>query len=326
MHVLVRPSVRRLGGTLALALLVGVGTLAGCSGAAPGQGDRISIAAGGTGGVYFVYGGGLANLITEHVEGYEATSETTSASVDNMLLVGEQSSDVAFALADAAVDGVNGEGAFEEPVPARALAQLYVSPVQIVAGAGSGIESVEDLRGRRVSVGAPNSATEVLADRILEAAGLDPDADIERAQLSVAESADALGDGTVDAFFWGGGVPTGAVTDLATSTDITLVPSAEYLDALDEEYPEVYTESAIPGGTYEGVEEDVPALSARNFLMVHEEMDEELAYQITKLLFDRRDELIEVHPEAENLNIEDAQDIAPLEFHPGAQRYYDEQG
>lgn len=303
-----------------------MGTLAACSGGAPGQGDRLSIASGGTGGVYFVYGGGLANLITEHLEGYEATSETTSASVDNLLLVGDGSSDIAFTLADAAADAVKGEEAFEEPVPVQVLAQLYTSPTQIVAGAGSGIKSVEDLRGKRVSLGAPNSATEVIGDRIMEAAGMDPQADIERAQLSVAESADALADGTIDAFFWAGGVPTSAITDLATNTEIVLLPSSEYLAGLEEKYPDVYTEAAIPGGTYQGVEEEVSAVSARNFLVVNEETDEEQAYQITKLLFDHQADLAEVHPEAKNLNIENAQDIAPLELHPGAQRYYDEQG
>lgn len=306
-------------------LVVAAAVFVGCGESPPGQGDRLSIASGGTGGVYFVYGGGLANLISENIEGYEATSETTSASVDNMLLVGDGSSDIAFAGSDSAVDGVMGEGVFEEPVPARVLAQLYVSPTQTVALEGSGIESIEDLEGRRVSIGAPNSSTELISTRILEAAGIDPDTDIERAELSVAESADALGDGTIDAFFWGGGLPTGAVTDLASTEDIALLPSAEYVEDINAEYSDAYTEAPIPAGTYEGVDEEVDTLAIRNFLVVNEEMEEELAYEITNLLFERREELVEVHPEAEKLSLESARNIEPLEFHPGAQRYYEEQ-
>ena len=301
--------------------------LAACSaGEAPGGGDRLSIATGGTGGVYFVYGGALADQITQNIEGVEATAESTSASVDNMLLIADESSDIAFTLSDTAGDAVEGREDFEEPVPAQALAQLYTNYTQIVTTSGSGISSVEDLRGRSISLGSPGSGTEIIALRVLRAAGIDPDSDIDRQQLGVDESVDAVRDGTIDAFFWSGGLPTGAVTDLATTDQIVLLPSIDYLSALRDQFGEVYQEATIPAGTYEGVDQDVGVIGVPNYLVVNESMDEELAYNITKLLFDQQDALAQAHPEASNLNIDTAPQVPPLELHPGAQRYYDEAG
>ena len=302
--------------------------LAACSGSeAPGGGgDRLSVATGGTGGVYYVYGGALADQITQNVEGVEATAESTAASVDNMLLIESGGSDLAFVSADTAADGVAGAEDFEEPIPAQVLAQLYLSPIQVVALEGSGIETIEDLAGRTVSVGAPNSATEVSAERILTLAGVDPEAGIGREQLGVDESVDAIRDGTIDAFFWGGGVPTGAISDLASTDRIRLLPTGEYVNRIRQEYSEVYTESIIPAGAYEGFDEEVGTIAVPNFLLANVSLDEELAYQVTRVLFEQQEELAQAHPEAENLDIQSAQQVAPLELHPGAQRYYEEAG
>ncbi len=319
----------RLGRTVSgvVVALFALSVLAACSGSeAPGGGDRLSVATGGTGGVYFVYGGALADQITENIEGVEATAESTSASVDNMLLIADESSDIAFTLADTAADAVEGREDFEEPVPAQALAQLYINYTQIATTAGSGIGSIEDLRGRSVSVGSPGSGTEVIALRVLRAAGIDPNADIDRQQLGVDESVDAVRDGTIDAFFWSGGLPTGAVTDLATTSQIVLLPSVDYLGALQQQYGEVYQQEIIPAGTYEGFDQDVAVIGVPNYLVVNESMDEQMAYDITRLLFDQQDALAEAHPEANNLNIDTAPQVPPLELHPGAQRYYDEAG
>ena len=307
--------------------LVLMALLVACSGEAPGGGNRISIATGGTGGVYFVYGGALADQTTQNVEGVEATAEATSASVDNMQLIGDESSDVAFSLADTAADAVEGREQFEgEPISAQGLARLYVNYTQIVTVAGSGIESVEDLRGRSVSVGSPGSGTEIIALRVLRTAGLDPDADIDRQQLGVDESVDAVRDGTVEAFFWSGGLPTGAVTDLATTDQIVLLPTIEYLDTLRTQYGEVYQEATIPAGTYEGFDQDVAVIGVPNYLVVNESMDEDMAFQITQLLFEQQEALAEAHPEARNLDITSAPQVPPLDLHPGARRYYDEAG
>jgi TRAP transporter TAXI family solute receptor len=182
---------------------------------------------------------------------------------------------------------------------------------------------VADLQGKRVSVGSPNSGTEVIADRILEAAGVR----VRREGLGVDESVQAMKDGTIDAFFWSGGLPTGAVTDLATTDDIRLIDTTEFTDALKKKYGNVYRNETIPGGTYDGVSEDVPTIAVPNYLVVNESMDEQLAYDLTKLLFDHKQDLVAVHPEAENLDPQRAAEvIAPVELHSGAQRYFDEQG
>ena len=212
--------------TLARLLIVAVAVAAaGLAGCGSGEGQRLSIATGGSGGVYFVYGGGIAEQIGEHLDGYSATAEVTSASVDNMYLIADGKSDLAFALADTAADAVRGTDTFDgEKVPAQALARLYNNLTQVATVRGKGIETIEDLRGKQVSVGSPGSGTEVIALRVLEAAGLDPDHDLQRQQLGVGESVQAVKDGALDAFFWTGGVPTSAVTDLATSRELLLLP------------------------------------------------------------------------------------------------------
>ena len=329
MHRVILGGTRRFGRIVAgvVVALIILLVLAACGAEAPGAGNRLSIATGGTGGVYYVYGGALADQITQNIDGVEATAEATSASVDNMNLIAGESSDIAFSLADTAADAVEGREDFEgEQVPAQALAQLYINYTQIATTAGSGINSIEDLRDTSVSVGSPGSGTEVIALRVLRAAGIDPDADIDRQQLGVDESVDAVRDGTIDAFFWSGGLPTGAVTDLATTDQIVLLPSTDYLDTLRNQYGEVYQEETIPAGTYEGLDQDVAVIGVPNYLVVNEAMDEELAFQITQLLFDQQDALAQAHPEARNLDIGTAPQTPPLELHPGAQRYYEEAG
>ena len=298
------------------------------AGGGPTEGGQLTIATGGTGGVYYPLGGGLADLISENIEGYTATVTETNASVDNMFLIQNGDADVAFSLGDTASDAVNGTGAdFEgEAIEACALARIYNNFTQVVASADSGISSVDDLRGKRVSLGATGSGTEVIALRILEAAGIDPDADIERQQLGVDETVTALRDGTLDAGFWSGGLPTGALTDYATSGDMVLVPTGEHAEMMAEEYGEFYLEEPIPADTYEGQTEDVSSVVVPNVLVVNTSMDEQLQQDLTALLFDQRDALIDVHAAAEALDVETASDIPFMDICPGAQAYYDEQG
>ena len=235
-------------------------------------------------------------------------------------------SDLAFALADTAADAVRGTDTFDgEQVQAQALARLYNNLTQVATVKGKGISSVEDLKGKRVSVGSPGSGTEVIALRVLEAAGLDPDDDISRQQLGVGESVQAVKDGALDAFFWSGGVPTSAVTDLATTRELLLLPTDQYVDELKERYGDFYAAAEIEAGGYEGVEAPVKVVAVPNYLVVNRSMDPELAYQLTRLLFDQKEALTEVHPAARRLELETAPKVAPLQLHPGAQRYYDEQ-
>ena len=296
----------------------------GAGGASGGTGGRLSIATGGTSGVYYVYGGGLANVISKNLPGTAATAEATSASVDNMRLIDAKRSNLAFVLADTASDAAKGRGSFTAPVKAAALAQLYTNYTHVVAKAGSGINSITDLRGKRVSVGSPGSGTEVIAVRVLEAAGLNADRDIRKAGLGVGESVGALRDGTIDAFFWSGGLPTGGVTDLATSDRIVLLPTADLLPELQGKHGQAYQRDVIPAGTYPGVDRQVEVVGVPNLLVVHQEMPEEQAYQITRLLFQQKDALVAVHPEAKNLDPQRARQTGEVALHPGAQRYFNE--
>lgn len=310
---------------ITLALIVGL-LLAGPGVAGPTL-RRISIATGGTGGVYFVLGGGLARLISQHIQGVQATAEVTSASVDNMRLIGARRADIAFTLNDTAYDAWKGLGEFQgNPIPIRVLAPIYDNYNHLVTLDGTGIQTVADLRGKRVSVGSPGSGTEVTALRILRAAGIDPDRDIRKERLGVAPSADALRDRKIDAFFWSGGLPTPAVLDLASSPGIRIriVPLDTVLEALRREYGPLYARGVISRIVYPGMDRDVPTIIVANLLVVHRDFPEDLAYQITKLLFERKRELEVVHAEAKNITLLRITGRTPIPFHPGAARYYRE--
>jgi TRAP transporter TAXI family solute receptor len=299
----------------------------GATGEAPGT-TRLTIATGGTGGVYFPLGGGLAQELSENIEGVQATAQETSASVDNMLLIGTGDADVAFVLGDTAADAVEGRTAdFEDnPIDACTLGILYSNFTQVVTTADAGIETIEDLSGKRVSLGAPGSGTEIIALRILEAAGIDPDADIERSQLLVDETVEGLRDDTIDAGFWSGGIPTGALEEFATATDMVLLPTGEFTSALEEEFGPFYREQEIPAGSYPGVDEAVPTIVVPNVLVVSTSMPEDLQRQITQVVFEQKDDLVSVHPAAEELDPATAGQVEFMDVCPGAQAYYDEAG
>jgi TRAP transporter TAXI family solute receptor len=307
---------------VALALLAG-----------PGQAQpklvRLSIVTGGTGGVYYPLGGGVAAALSKVLPGVEATAEVTSASVDNVKLVGAGKADIAFTLADTAADGFNGVGKFKEKVPIRSLAVLYANKSQWVTVQGTGIESMRDLKGRRIATGAPGSGTEIIALRILEAYGFDPDKDVKREKLSVAESVNALKDRKIDAFFWSGGVPTAAVTDLAATPGMTikLLDHADAVPALVKKWGPLYVKGVIPPGSYPGQAKDVAVADVWNVLVVNEKMDEKMAHDVVKTLFERKADLVAVHQEAANLNLSAQLDGgSPIPFHPGALRYFAERG
>jgi TRAP transporter TAXI family solute receptor len=318
---------RRIAVALVVLAMVAV---AGCGGGGGGGGGgdskRLSIATGTTGGVYFVYGGAIAKLITSNLEGYEATAEATAASVDNVNLVNDGKSSIAFSLADTASDAVAGKDKFQgKPAQIQALAMLYTNFTQVFT-TDPKIKVIEDIKGKRVSVGAAGSGTETIALRVLEAAKLDPDTDIKRQQLAPAECVQAMKDGSLDVCFWSGGAKTPAITDLATTEQVTLLPTVPYLEAMQAKYGDVYSEAEIPAGNYKGIDEAVPTIGVPNYLIVKNDFSEDTAYQVTKLLFDHKTELEAAHPEAKNLDVKKAQEVQPLQLHPGAQKYYSEAG
>jgi TRAP transporter TAXI family solute receptor len=290
---------------------------------------RLSVATGGTGGVYYPLGGGLANVLTKALPGVEATAEVTSASVDNIKLVGAGRADIAFTLADTAADGFNGVGKFKEKVGVRSVAVIYANKSQWVTVEGTGIQKMQDLKGKRIGTGAPGSGTEIIAIRILEAYGIDPDKDVKREKLSVAESVNALKDRKIDAFFWSGGVPTAAVTDLAATPGmkIKLLDHADGIPNMVKKWGPLYVKGSIPAKSYPGQEKDVAVADVWNLLVVNEKMDEKMAYGITKAIFEHKADLAAVHSEANNIDLAKQYEVgSPVPFHPGAAKYFAEKG
>jgi TRAP transporter TAXI family solute receptor len=313
-----------------LCVLVSAGAAAvACGGDPAGRPRFLSIATGGTGGVFYPYGGGLAKVLNESLPGIRASAEVTSASIDNLKLIRDNKADIAFTTADVLADAVRGQGAFEGArVRAVALAALYVNYAHLVTLRNSGIHRIADLKGRVVSVGSPGSGAEVTAFRLLHAAGLDPSKDITRQGLGVTESAGALKDGKIDAFFWNGGVPTPALQDLAYSqgVDMRIVSTAAALPELRSIYGDIYLAGEVPVGVYRGVDAAVALLGTMVLLVVNQAMDEQLAYDITRVLFERQSDLAAIHPEARKLTLKTAMSGSPAAFHPGAVRFYRAQG
>lgn len=298
----------------------------------PGKGGvkRLSIATGGTGGVYYPYGGGIAKIISEGLPGVQATAEVTSASVDNLKFIKDGQSDLAFTMADTAEDAVQAKGAFSETgaIPVRALAVLYSNYLHLVTSDATGIKTLADLKGRTVSTGAAGSGTEVVAFRTLEAVGLDPQRDLTTQALGASQSVDALKDAKLDAFFFTGGLPTAAVLDFANSPGIKahLIGSEEALPNMRTKYGQsTYFPLVIPKAAY-GTDQDVVVVGVANILVVSDKMDEQLAYDITRLLFEKQAELIAIHPQAKDLSLTGAVQGSPVPFHPGAIKYYTEKG
>jgi TRAP transporter TAXI family solute receptor len=304
--------------------------LTGCgNGRSPATSRFISIATGGSGGVYYPYGGGIAKILNDGLPDVRATAEVTAASVDNLKLIRDARADIAFTLADTLADAIAGRGAFSgRSVPAVSLAVLYSNYTHVVTLASSDIRSVGDLRGHTISTGSPGSGTEVTAFRLLTAAGVDPDRGVRRQGLGVSESADALKDGKIDAFFFSGGLPTAAVQDLSHTPGITirLVPSGDLIPALRQLHGDLYFELQIPAGAYPGVSAPVSVAGVANVLVVNRAMPDDLAYDITRLLFERQAELVSIHPEARNLSLTTAVKGSPAPYHPGALRWYRQQG
>ncbi|MEZ5751698.1 MAG: TAXI family TRAP transporter solute-binding subunit [Paracoccaceae bacterium] len=289
--------------------------------------DQLSIATGGTGGVYYPMGGGLAQIINTHVAGYSATAEVTGASVENMGLIATGDADLAIGLADTVAQAYNGTGRFEgqQLSMVRGIASLYANMIHIVALEGSGITTLDDLRGRRVSVGAPGSGTEVNTAAILAANGITYD-DIDEQRLNFNETADALANGDIDAGFWSVGAPTSSILNLATTQNITIIALTEEQLAAAMAADATFALSTLQGGTYTGVDEDITVLGIPNVLTVSSEMPDELAYAITSAMFENIAEMRAVHPAANQTTVEFTLAATPVPLHPGAIRYFEEIG
>lgn len=289
--------------------------------------QQLSIATGGTGGVYYPMGGGLAEVINNHVAGYSATAEVTGASVENMGLIATGDADLAIGLADTVVQAYSGTGRFEgQQLPmVRGLASLYANMIQIVALESAGIRSLQDLRGKRVSIGAPGSGTEVNASAILEANGITYD-DIDEQRLNFNETADALANGDIDAGFWSVGAPTSSILNLSTTQRIVIIALSEAEIDAAMVANDTFAKTTLVGGTYNGVDADIAVLGIPNVLTVSSEMPDDLAYSLTKAMFENIADMQAVHPAANQTTVEFTLAATPVPLHPGAIRYFEEIG
>ena len=295
------------------------------------QAQNLSIGTGGTGGVYYPLGGGIAAVLSKYVSGMQATAEVTGGSVANLQLVGTGKPYLAMTMVDAGLDAYKGQEKFSgKAVPVRTLMVMYPNRMHVVSITATGIKTVKDLKGKRVSTGSGGSATEVMAFRVIEAAGLDKDKDMTRERLGVAESVNALKDRKIDAFFWVGGLPTAAVTDLANSPGVTIqmIDHADLVPAMNQKWGNLYVKDVISKDVYKGMAADNQQATVMNLLVAHEQMDEQTAYNIVKAIFEHREELIRVHKEAENFTLDKQKSAATggIPWHPGALKYFKEKG
>ncbi len=332
-----------------LVLVMMVSMLAGCSGneSAPAGGNEsapagekeeaptggkkvfINIATGGTGGTYYPLGGAMAKIYNEHIDGVTANAQATGASVENIGLVASGETEVAFVQNDVTYYAWTGTESFadkDKVTNIRGMAVLYPEVTQVIATASSGIKGIEDLKGKKVAVGAPGSGTEVNARQMLAEYGLTYD-DLAKADyLSFNEAADQLKDKQVDAAFVTGAIPTSAVTEVTQTADIVVVPvDSDKIAALAAKYP-FYTEVTIPANSYRNQTDDVTAAAVMAMLVVPQDLDEDLAYNMTKQLFEQRQVIIDTHDRGNDIKLETALDGMPIDVHPGAQRYFDEMG
>jgi TRAP transporter TAXI family solute receptor len=311
---------------LLIALLGAAALLTSACGVVRGSGIRyatgeLTIATGGTKGVYYSYGVALADVISERLKGVQASAEPTSGSVQNLKLAAERPGVIAFVAGDTAADAVQGRGAFSEPLPIQAIARVYDDVIHLVVPRWSRARDISDLRGLRVSTGSPGSGTEVIANRLLQLAGLDGDSAIVRSRLGINDSIDALRAGTIDAFFWSGGLPTQGVEELADSMDIRLLPLGDLADRMRQVHGPIYRAATVPVGTYHLVDE-VQAMAVPNYLVTNTGTDPGLVYHVDRLLFSHRDEMALLVPAVALLDRRTAIATSPVPLHEGALRYF----
>ena len=288
----------------------------------------LTLASGSPGGVYYPLGGGMAVVIQKTTD-LRCAAESTGASVENCRLVGARESDMGMVMGSIAYKAVEGQQPFEKKFPLVTLFQMYPAPEHIVTVSGKGIKSIKDLKGKKVSIDVPGSGCAVMAKAILEEYGFNLEKDLTIANLSQSESVQALKDGIVDAVFFNFAYPGSAVLDLAATRDIVLVPvERDMADKIVKKYP-YYVKITIPAKTYPKADYDVLCLGDSNVLIANKQMEEGVAYQIVKAIFENVDKgkwaLVNIHPIASQLTPKNAV-ISPIELHPGAIKYFKEVG
>lgn len=309
---------RRLLATVAALLAV-----AACSAAPPSVPltGQLRVATGEQGGVYHTYGQALAQLTEREFPQVEVTVQATPASVTNLRMLADGSTDLAFTLADIAAAAYRGEPPFTAPTNLVVLGHLYDNYVHLVVPATSPVRAAADLRGLRVSTGAAGSGTQVVARRIMDVLGLVAGRDFTDATLGLEDSAAALRAGSIDAFFFTGGLPTPTIAELAATSGARIAPLEGLAEELTKRYGALYTDAVVPARSY-GLDTPVATIRIPNYLVSRPDLDENVAYEVIRLLFTHVDELALVHPEARRLAVRSAVSTYPLPLHPGAARWY----
>jgi TRAP transporter TAXI family solute receptor len=320
-----------------LALIVVLSLIAvGCSGkadsssgsdnaAADLKGEYVTVLTGGSSGVYFPLGGTLAKIYQEQL-GATATSQSTAASAENAQKLSQKKAELGFLMADTASDAYKGVDSFKDSGALenlRAVAALYPNYLQVVTIKGNGIEKIEDLKGKKLAVGAPGSGTEISASRLLKSFGMSYD-DLTVDYLSFSEGVEGMKNGTVDAVVISSGIPNSGVLELATTKEINILEINDAkIQEMAKEYPSFFS-TQIPGGTYEGLDKDVNTIGVNNVLMTHKDVSEQTVYLLTKAMFENLDKLKNTHNSAKVISLENAQTGLPAPLHPGAEKYYNE--
>jgi TRAP transporter TAXI family solute receptor len=304
--------------------------LAGCTVAKDPASQRwhqgeLAVGTGNPTGVFYEVGAAYAAVINRHLNGYDAVAAPTNGSVDNLHRLASGNVDIGLVFADNAADALNGSGPFRgQAQQVRALARIYNNYAHVIVRTDRGIDSVAEMRGKRISTSTHNSGTEVMANRMLSAAGLNPDKDLTKLPMSLGQTTDALAAGTIDGMFWSGGLPTPGVGDLfrEAGSHVRFLPVDGLIPALAKLYGAgIYTAAVLPKTTY-GLTADVHTVAEPNMIVVERTMPEALAYQLTGLLFRYQSELAKVHPVANDIKRDTAPETSPVPLHPGAVRFY----
>ncbi len=292
-----------------------------------GEQQKWNFATGGSTGTYYAYGGVIANVINDKVSEVNLTVQSTGASKANIFSVDDNEAQIAFVQNDVMDYAMNGQSLFEADgaiTSFSTVAALYPETVQIVSTGD--IKSVEDLKGKNVSVGDAGSGVEFNATQILAAYGIDMNADITKHNLSFGDSAESLKDGKIDAFFCVAGAPTTAITELATSKAINLVSiDKEHADQLKKDY-KFYSDIVIPADTYQGVSEDVNTVAVKATIVCRTDLPEDAVYALVRGIFENKADIAATHAKGELLDPEYAVDAISVPFHPGAEKYFKEIG
>jgi TRAP transporter TAXI family solute receptor len=311
---------------IVVAALFLIGVL--CETGAEAQTRRISIGTADTGGVYYILGGGIAKVISANVPNTIATAEVTPGAVDNVKMLQNDSVDFAFTKSDIAAEGIKGIGPFAATgkVPVRVIAVLYPDIAHVIVVPG--INKLEDMKGKRISTSAPGSGHEMVAGKLLEAAGVDPVKDLKRERVSLSESANAFKDRKIDGFFFATGLPAASMLDINATSGLSyqIMDVQSYLPAIVKKHGRIYSEAVIPKGTYSKIDHDVKTIGVPVIFVTTEKMDEKLVYAITKNLFEKKADIVAVHKQANNITLKTAANLPDIPYHPGAIRYYKEKG